>query len=127
MPHDEILDLLPLYLLGELDRETEERIGAHLESCATCSAELAALADCARAVEEMPPPASRTRGPLLRAAALIAAFLLGMAVETLRRPAAEPPRRGSDPISAATAADRRDLDAAPNGLARLLLASRRLP
>ncbi len=43
MTHDEILNALPAFALGALDREERDEVAAHVAGCPTCTAELEVL------------------------------------------------------------------------------------
>lgn len=56
MTHEEILNALPAYALGALDRDEHNEVAAHVKGCATCAAELEALDRVVTAVGLDEPP-----------------------------------------------------------------------
>jgi len=61
MTHEEIVDLAPQYVLGELDEVTRARVAAHLKTCDACRGEVRAQAEVldalGRGVPAVDPPA----------------------------------------------------------------------
>jgi len=81
-------ELLPDYAMDLLEGEELARVEAHLEACPACRAEARALREAYYALPlalEAPIPRRRGRPFLMLAAALAAAFLLGLSLPIYRQ------------------------------------------
>jgi anti-sigma-K factor RskA len=91
--HDDILELLPLYILDGLEPAEHDRVAAHLAGCPSCQAEAGRLAALVSTMAASVPP--QTPDPSLRARVLQHAT--SRALGRVPMPAAPPRARRASP------------------------------